>query len=88
MRIIAPHPFLNWYPAARWEFRPAKKNGAVTAATLPFASPHWGVNATGVADIVSRGAEWLWTGATLMPGKVKNGFTLFEMLIVVVIIVS
>lgn len=56
LRNIPPHPFKNWFASARWEFKPATKTGAATTTTLPFDSPHWGTNATGVVDIVSRDA--------------------------------
>lgn len=56
LRHIPPHPFKNWFANARWEFKPATKTIAVTTSTLPFDSPHWGTDATGVIDIVSKGA--------------------------------
>ncbi len=56
LRHIPPHPFVGWIPDAHFEFKPKVKNGAVTTNTLLFDDAHWGVNASGVADIVSRGA--------------------------------
>lgn len=56
LRQIPPHPFLGWVPNARFEFKPKVKDGTVSEDTLAFSDPRWGVNASGVADIVSRGA--------------------------------
>ncbi len=54
LRRIPPHPFLGWVPNARFEFKAAVNTTATT--TFPFNSSDWGVNASGVSDIVSRGA--------------------------------
>lgn len=54
IRHIPPHPFLGWVPDARFEFKAAVNTTALE--TFPFTSPDWGVNASGVSDIVSRGA--------------------------------
>lgn len=57
LRKVPPHPFKGWYPNARWEFKPVVNAaaGGPTYASGP-ADP-WNVGlATGVVDIVSRGA--------------------------------
>jgi hypothetical protein len=57
LRHVPPHPFIGWVPNAHWEFRPATNSlGLGPADTLTYGSADWGVNASGVADIVSRGA--------------------------------
>lgn len=57
LRRIPPHPFRNWYPNARWEFKPAVNAapGGPTYASAPTDPWNTGL-ATGVIDIVSRGA--------------------------------
>lgn len=56
LRHIPPHPFISWYPNAHWEFKPVK----IAAGGPTFASsatdPWNSGTATGVIDIVSRGA--------------------------------
>ncbi len=54
VRHIPPHPFVGWVPNARFEFK-AVVNTTATL-TFPINSSDWGVNASGVVDIVSRGA--------------------------------
>lgn len=54
VRNIPSHPFIGWVPNARFEFK-AIVNTTATV-TFPYNSSDWGVNASGVADIVSRGA--------------------------------
>lgn len=67
LRSIPPHPFVSWYPNAHWEFKPVVTNIATATKDSTYASgpgDPWGNtdysagnwNATGVVDIVSRGA--------------------------------
>ncbi|PKL45134.1 MAG: hypothetical protein CVV41_03315 [Candidatus Riflebacteria bacterium HGW-Riflebacteria-1] len=56
VRHIPPHPFLGWIPSAHFEYKPVVKDVTVLETTLPYDSTHWGNKASGVADIVSRGA--------------------------------
>ncbi|HOT27931.1 MAG TPA: type II secretion system protein [Candidatus Ozemobacteraceae bacterium] len=59
LRNIPPHPFVGWYPNARWEFVPAVYAGALNSSVLTAAtdSATWeSLQATGVKNIVSRGA--------------------------------
>ncbi|PKL50959.1 MAG: hypothetical protein CVV42_01270 [Candidatus Riflebacteria bacterium HGW-Riflebacteria-2] len=54
VRNIPPHPFIGWVPNARFEFKAAVNTSG--SPTLPFNSAAWGTTASGVTDIVSRGA--------------------------------
>jgi len=54
IRHIPPHPFIGWVPNARFEFKAAVNTSGLP--TLPFNSAAWGTTASGVTDIVSRGA--------------------------------
>lgn len=59
IRNIPPHPFVGWYPNARWEFVPAVYAGSLNSSVLTAAtdSATWeSLQATGVKNIVSRGA--------------------------------
>lgn len=51
LRVIPPHPFISWYPSARWEFR------TLSDPSKTVASSAWNqLQHLGVYDIVSRGA--------------------------------
>jgi hypothetical protein len=54
VRHIPPHPFIGWVPNARFEFTAAVNTSGLP--TLPFNSAAWGTTASGVTNIVSRGA--------------------------------
>jgi hypothetical protein len=54
IRNVPPHPFLDWYPNAHFEYK------AVNTTSVPpgslFTAEAWPADARGVIDIVSRGA--------------------------------
>lgn len=61
IRKVPPHPFVDWYPGAHWEFKAiATDSSAGLGSTIWFASaagdPWNTAKATGVIDIRSRGA--------------------------------
>ncbi|HOY65700.1 MAG TPA: prepilin-type N-terminal cleavage/methylation domain-containing protein [Candidatus Ozemobacteraceae bacterium] len=56
LRHIPPHPFTGWNPNARWEFVPATCSSGL-ATLQATGSAEWQASlATGVKNIVSRGA--------------------------------
>ncbi|HEY9072175.1 MAG TPA: prepilin-type N-terminal cleavage/methylation domain-containing protein [Candidatus Ozemobacteraceae bacterium] len=56
LRHIPPHPFTGWNPNARWEFVPATCSSGLATLQATGAAEWLSSLATGVKNIVSRGA--------------------------------